>query len=66
MLDQITFATAVLILVFVWAAPLAVISIDPRISFREKLFWLAGTLILSWVAVIMYTFLAPLRDVDRT
>ena len=61
MFDKLTIPTLILIGTLVWAVPIAVISIDQRISTKEKGFWICSVLILSWAAVVMYTFLAPIE-----
>jgi hypothetical protein len=61
MLGDLSFLALLLIATFVWAAPIAVISIDPRISRKEKAFWIFGAFILSWIAIAMYIFMAPIE-----
>jgi hypothetical protein len=61
MLGDPSFLALLLIAAFVWAAPIAVISIDPRISRKEKAFWIFGAVFLSWIAIAMYTFMAPIE-----
>lgn len=61
MLENLSFLTFSVLATLVWAAPIYIVSTDARLSTKEKVFGACGTLVLSWIAIAMYTFLAPVE-----
>ena len=64
MADYMTLAAVLMVSTFVWALPVAVVSTNPRLSVMQKALWIVGTLVLSWIALVLYAAFAPLDKLD--
>ncbi len=64
MSDYTTLVAVLLTSTLVWALPVAVVSTNPRLSAREKVLWILGTLVLSWIALVLCAAFAPLDKLD--
>ena len=49
----------VLLLIILWTIPLIFIVTDPIVSRKERMLWVFATLCVSWVAWLLFLWLAP-------
>ena len=49
----------VVFLMIVWTLPLVLILSDPIVSRKERIMWVFATLCISWLAWLLFLWLAP-------
>ncbi len=49
----------VLVLIVFWTIPLAFILTDPIVSRKERILWVFATLCVSWLAWLLFLWIAP-------
>ncbi|KFZ36487.1 hypothetical protein HR45_16020 [Shewanella mangrovi] len=54
-----------LVLLFCWLIPITIISRSQNVGRQEKLAWIVATLFISWICLILFMLIAPLKPNDK-
>jgi hypothetical protein len=54
-----------LILLVVWILPIIIIAKSQNVGRQEKMAWILASLFISWVCLIVFLLIAPLKPADR-
>ena len=58
------FFTVVITMTLLWLLPFILISQSKKVSGKEKLAWFIAIFFVSWLAWVLYLFLAPIKKTE--
>lgn len=62
MFDHTPFTMIFVIAAVIWALPILLIAASPRVRGKEKAIWIFAVAFVSWLAWVLYLFVAPVME----